>query len=51
MLCEKSHKNHDIIYLGDILPDKENSINILNELKKYIEKFNIEISNIINQLA
>ena len=50
MLCEKSHKNHDIIYLGDILPDKENSINILNELKKYIEKFNIEISNIINQL-
>jgi len=50
MLCEKSHKNHDIIYLGDILPDKENSINILNELKKYIEKFNIEISNIINKL-
>jgi hypothetical protein len=50
MHCEKNHKNHDIIYLGDILPDKENSINILNELKEYIEKFNIEISNIINKL-
>ena len=34
MHCEKKHKNHDIIYLGDILPDKENSVNILNELKE-----------------
>ena len=48
--CEKNHKNHDNIYLGDILPDKENSINILNELKEYIEKFNIDISNVINKL-
>ena len=50
MQCEKNHKNHDIIYLGEILPDKENSINKLNELKQYMEKFNIEINNIINKL-
>ena len=50
MHCEKNHKNHDIIYLGDILPDKENSVNILNELKENIEKLNAEISNIINKL-
>ena len=48
--CEKKHKNHDIIYLGDILPNKEKSVNILKELKEYIDKFNVDIRNIINKL-
>ena len=49
MGCEKEHNNHNIIYFGDILANK-NIINHFNEFRKYIDKINIEIKNIIDQL-
>ena len=48
--CEKNHKNHDIIYLGDILPDKEELVNKQKELKENLSKMFKEIDNIINIL-
>jgi hypothetical protein len=50
MACEEEHKNHKVIYFGDILTDKEKIKNDINEIKSYIEKFKGEIDNIISKL-
>ena len=47
--CEKDHKNHKIIYFGDILPTP-NLKNIMDGFKQNIDKFNNEINDIINNL-
>ena len=47
--CENSHSFHNIIYFGKILPNKDNLNNILNELKNNIDKFKLDLSNIIAQ--
>ena len=47
--CEKEHNNHNIKYFGDILAN-ENIINHINEFRIYIDKINIEIKDIIDQL-
>ena len=42
MKCEKDHKNHDYIYLADILRDNENEIKMeMKDLKDFINKFNM----------
>ena len=43
ILCEKNHKNHDIIYLGDIcilclLPDEDYLLNKMIEFRNMIDK-------------
>ena len=48
--CESSHSNHNIIYFGKILPNKDNLNSILNELKNNIEKFKSDITNIIDRM-
>ena len=48
MECEIDHKSHELIYYGDILPNKKN--NYLQELKYYINKVNTEIKEIILKL-
>jgi len=48
--CEKKHLNHDIISYGSILPDIEEEKINLNSLKKEIDKFSKNISDIIKRL-
>ena len=48
--CENSHSTHNIIYFGKILPNKDNLNGILNELKNNIDKFKLDLSNIIEKL-
>lgn len=48
--CEKEHKNHNTLFFGDILVEKEKYIQEMNFLRKLIEKLNEEINNIINLL-
>ena len=50
MACENEHKDHNIVYFGDIFTDKEKIKNDINEIKSNIEKFNGEIENIISNL-
>ena len=50
MACENEHKDHNIVYFGDIFTDKEKIKNDINEIKSNIEKFNGEIENIISKL-
>ena len=45
--CSKEHKNHDKIYLGDLLVNEEAN---MNELKENIDKFNNYIRLIIEKL-
>ena len=47
--CENSHSFHNIIYFGKIIPNKDNLNNILNVLKNNIDKFKLDLSNIIAQ--
>ena len=48
--CESCHSNHNIIYFGKILPNKDNLNSILNELKNNIEKFKSDVANIIDRM-
>jgi len=48
--CEKKHLNHDIISYGSILPDVEEAKINLSDLKKEIDKFCKNISDIIKKL-
>ena len=48
--CESCHSNHNIIYFGKILPNKDNLNSILNELKNNIEKFKSDVTNIIDRM-
>ena len=47
MLCNKEHKNHDIIFIGDIILNKNELENKINDLKEYIDKFNNNINEIM----
>ena len=49
MKCEKEHKEHETIYLGDLLPN-DNIIGELNEFKEKKDKFNNYIKEIMNKL-
>ena len=50
MLCEKGHKGHKSCYFGDIMPDKDDLINEINEFKKKLDIFNNTIKDIIKRL-
>ena len=50
IICEKEHNNHNIISLGNIMPDKNILEENKNDLKNIINKFNNEIKDIINKL-
>jgi septal ring factor EnvC (AmiA/AmiB activator) len=50
MSCEKEHKEHSIIYFGDILPDEKKIKNDLKEFRKSIDNFKNEIEEIITKL-
>ena len=49
-LCEQNHKNHKIITFGQIIPDKEQMVNYLKQLKEKIDKLNDDINGIISRL-
>lgn len=49
-MCENEHKNHNSIFFGNIIINKENYMEQLNYLKKNIDKFQEEINSIINLL-
>ena len=46
--CESSHRNHKLIYFGDVLPDGKMTKE-LNELKDNIDSINIIINDIISK--
>ena len=50
MQCETNHKNHDIIYLGDLLFDKEKAVKEINEFRTCIDKVKQDIDEIISNL-
>ena len=50
IICEKEHNNHNIISLGNIIPDKNILEENKNNLRNTINKFNNEIKDIINKL-
>ena len=50
MLCEKDHINHEIIYYGKIMPDKNDIKNKMNELRQNLNKFNDYIKDVIKKL-
>ena len=50
MTCEKDHKDHKVIYFGNILPDKAKIKNDISEIRCTIDKFKKEIKNIIYKL-
>jgi len=47
MLCNNEHKNHDIIFIGDIIINKNELENKIKEIKEKIDKFNKNIKEII----
>ena len=47
MICEKDHKDHGMIYLGDIIPNKENITKRINELRKYIDKLEKDLNELL----
>ena len=49
-MCEKEHKNHNTLFFGDIIINKENYMKQLFDLKNNIDKFKGEINSIINLL-
>ena len=48
--CEKDHKSHDIIYFGDIIPNKDDLLKEITKLKNNINKFNNDVKTIITKL-
>ena len=50
MLCNNEHKDHDIIFIGDIISNKNELENKINEIKEYIDKFNNNTNEIIEML-
>ena len=47
MLCNNEHKEHDIIFIGYIISNKNELENKINEIKENIDKFNNNINKII----
>ena len=50
MKCQKGHKEHEIINYGDILPDKDDLLNKLNDFRNVLNIFNKDINDLINKL-
>ena len=50
MKCQKEHKEHEIINYGDILPDKDDLLNKLNDFRNVLNIFNKDINDLINKL-
>ena len=50
MICENEHKSHNIVYFGDILPDKAKIKDDIIAITNYIDNFNGQIENIISKL-
>ena len=50
IVCEKEHKGHDIIYFGDIIPNKEDLEKEMNKFKKNINQFNSTVKIIIEKI-
>jgi len=48
--CENNHKNHETIFYKNIMRDKNELKNDINEYKKEIDIFNYNIDYIINKL-
>ena len=46
IICEKEHNNHEIIDLGKIIPNKDELIKEMEELKLIIDKFKDKIEMI-----
>ena len=47
MLCNNEHKNHDIIFIGEIIINKNEIENKINDIKENMDKFNSNINKII----
>ena len=53
MLCENEHENHDIIYLGNIIINKDDLIKENDELRKIIDELKnniIEIKKVLDKI-
>jgi len=50
ILCESSHNNHEIIYYGKIMPNKDDIKKKLEELRQTIDAFENNIKEIIEEL-
>jgi len=50
MICENDHDNHDIFYYKKKLPNKDDKLKEMNELKEMINKMNNNIEEIIKVL-
>ena len=48
--CENEHNNHEVISFGKIIPNRDNILNKLKEIRNMIDIFNNDISDIINKL-
>ena len=48
--CEQIHQNHNILYYGKLLPKIDSLKLKLDELRKYIDEFKININSIVNIL-
>ena len=51
ILCEKEHKGHNIVYFGDIIPNKDELVNEMNKFKKNINQFNKNVNTILKQIS
>ena len=49
-LCEKEHLNHEMVLLRDLIFDKKNLLNKLDEIKKSIDIYNENVNKIIELL-
>ena len=50
MFCEKEHEDHEIIYFGKIIPNKNEVKDNISNLKEKIDKIKIDVEEIINIL-
>ena len=50
MKCTKDHKNHDIIYFEELLPNEETLANEISEFRTNIDKFNNMLNDLIAKL-
>ena len=50
MFCNNDHKDHDKIFIGDIISNKNELENKIKEIKEYIDKFNNNTNEIIEML-
>ena len=48
--CQKEHKKHDILFFGEILPDKDELLKKLNDFKQEKDKLIDDINDMINKL-